>query len=347
MKPSRSKQITAIYQQARIQEQAFVAFRLPNTDSVKCIVGNISRTLTEGEEAFTFASFNPGQKPYYIKVAPTLSNEKKPATITPSKQKSTTKKQYYNLVKTIIQSIGSGDFKKVVAARVLAVDRPDTFDPIILFEKLCSKYATVFVSLTFIPSVGLWIGASPEVLVSETKTRLTTYSLAGTKVIDDRTLWSAKEIEEQQIVTDFIHKKLRRTIDDKITITGPSTHDAGRIKHLLSVFTIAHSGKSIWKKVVKALHPTPAVAGMPQLKSVRFVTQHESFERAFYAGYLGTVNHHGKTDLFVNLRCMQVTDTQLLFYAGCGITADSDPAKEWLESERKIDILKSLIQEMI
>ena len=82
---------------------------------------------------------------------------------------------------------------------------------------------------------------------------------------------------------------------------------------------------------------------MPQGKSVRFILEHESFDRRFYAGYLGPVNMNGKTNLFVNLRCMQVTDTQLLFYAGCGITADSNPTKEWLESERKIEVIKALI----
>ena len=173
--------------------------------------------------------------------------------------------------------------------------------------------------------------------------KLTTYSLAGTKVIDDATDWHAKELEEQKIVTDFIRKKLSKTIKDEITIKGPVTHDAGRVKHLLSVFSIKHNGKSIWKQVAKALHPTPAVGGMPQRKAVDFILHEESFDREFYAGYLGPVNYNTKTDLFVNLRCMQVTDEQLIFYAGCGVTADSNAEKEWQESERKIDVLRGLL----
>lgn len=247
------------------------------------------------------------------------------------------------MVKNIINAIVSGDYKKVVAARILAVSKPISFDPVMLFEKLCERYQSAFVSLTYIPGVGLWIGASPEVLVAETSSKLTTYSLAGTKAIDDASDWTAKEKEEQQIVTDFIYKKVQTTVDEKIKVKGPMTHAAGTIKHLLSVFTIKHQGQSIWQPVAKALHPTPAVGGMPQRKAVKFITAQESFDRSFYAGYLGPVNWNGKTDLFVNLRCMEVTASQLLFYAGCGITGDSNPGKEWQESERKINVLKSLL----
>jgi isochorismate synthase len=82
---------------------------------------------------------------------------------------------------------------------------------------------------------------------------------------------------------------------------------------------------------------------MPQAKAIAFIKREESFDRRFYAGYVGPVNQNGKTNLYVNLRCLEVRDTQIIFYAGCGVTADSQPAREWQESERKIDILKSLI----
>jgi isochorismate synthase len=81
---------------------------------------------------------------------------------------------------------------------------------------------------------------------------------------------------------------------------------------------------------------------MPQEKAIKFIKKNEGFDRRFYAGYLGPVNVKGKTDLYVNLRCMEITDRQLIFYAGCGITAGSNPDREWQESERKIDVLRNL-----
>lgn len=340
MKPAQTKDIATLYHQARSQGQSFVAFRLPNAKKVNYLTGTASRSLKDGEKAFAFAPFDPEQKPYFIKADTKAAVEK---LLLDKKQKSTSKKQFTDLVKNIIAAIRSGDYKKIVAARVLAVAKPASFDPAVLFEKLCTRYESAFVSLTYIPNVGLWVGASPEVLVAETSSKLTTYSLAGTKTIDDGTDWTAKEIEEQQIVTDFIYKKVEKTVDEKIKVKGPTTHAAGTLKHLLSVFTIQHKGKSLWKPIAKALHPTPAVGGMPQQKAVKFISQQESFDRAYYAGYLGPVNWNGRTDLFVNLRCMEITESQLLFYAGCGVTTDSNPEKEWQESERKIAVLKSLI----
>lgn len=340
MKPYRPKDIAAAYHLAHSLGLAFAAYRLPGTGKVNFISGTATHNIQDGETAFAFAPFDPSQKPYYIKPSNKAVPQK---AILIKKQKSISKKQFIDLVRKIISDIRDGAFKKVVAARILAATKPQSFDPLSLFEKLCNRYDNAFVSLTHIPGAGLWIGASPEVLVSETGTKLTTYSLAGTKAIDDPTDWAPKEIEEQKIVTDFIYKKLDKIITDTISVKGPVTHSAGGIKHLLSVFTVYHNEKRIWKKVAKSLHPTPAVGGMPQTKALKFISQEESFERDFYAGYLGPVNYKGKTDLFVNLRCMQVTDSQLLFYAGCGITADSDPAKEWLESERKVAVIKSLV----
>jgi isochorismate synthase len=341
LKPAKTKDISTFFQEAQAEGLAFVAFRLPGAARVNHLSGAASRQLSEGETAFAFAPFDPKHKPYYIKAHQASSTGMKAGE--KKEQKSTIKKQFTDLVGTIISAIKSGEYKKIVAARVLAMPRPDSFDPLELFDKLCLHYPVAFVSLTYIPTVGLWIGASPEVLVSETPKRLSTYSLAGTKAIDDESEWTEKEREEQQIVTDFIHKKLEKAVSGKISVKGPLSHEAGSIKHLLSVFSVPSEGESNWKSVVKALHPTPAVSGMPQQKAVKFVKEKEGFDRSFYAGYLGPVNWKGRSDLFVNLRCMEVTDTQLLFYAGCGITSDSNPEKEWQESERKIDVLKSLI----
>jgi isochorismate synthase len=257
--------------------------------------------------------------------------------------KSVSKRSFTDYVKAITSAIAAGAYQKIVAARILGVDKPVDFSPVAFFEKLCAAYPTAFVSLTHIPGVGQWIGASPEILAAQDSSKLMTYSLAGTKAIDDTTDWGDKEKEEQGIVTEFIRKKLMKVSDAEIKTKGPVTKEAGKLKHLLTIFTLRSPESNLWQKVIKSLHPTPAVGGMPQAKAAKFIMSHESFDRKFYAGYLGPVNWSGKTNIFVNLRCLEVTDQQLIFYAGCGITADSDSAEEWLESERKINVLRDLL----
>ena len=87
------------------------------------------------------------------------------------------------------------------------------------------------------------------------------------------------------------------------------------------------------------LHPTSAVCGMPKETAMKFVLANENFSRELYSGYLGPVNIGGETHLFVNLRCVKIVENEITFFAGAGITEDSDPEKEFLETETKMDSL--------
>ena len=83
------------------------------------------------------------------------------------------------------------------------------------------------------------------------------------------------------------------------------------------------------------MHPTPAVCGFPKDESKAFILENENYDRTFYTGFLGELNVHNQTDLFVNLRCMEIVDKQVNLFIGCGITKDSIPEKEWEESINK------------
>jgi isochorismate synthase len=74
-----------------------------------------------------------------------------------------------------------------------------------------------------------------------------------------------------------------------------------------------------------------------------WIMHHEPGERNYYSGYLGPVTSAQDFDLFVNLRCMQVSGNTAILYAGAGITALSNPTAEWLETERKMQIIKSVL----
>lgn len=334
-----SKDTAALYDLALSHGHALALYRLPGMRAVQHISGGVVRSLREGRQGFAFAPFDPAERPYYI-----VEGAKATATATPANRpRAASHTAFTQLVKKIRLAIGTGQYGKIVAARAWPMARPDGFHPALFFDKLCKAYPKAFVSLTMIPGVGLWIGASPEVLAAQKGTKLTTYSLAGTKAITDSTPWGKKEKEEQAIVTDFIRKKLAAIPGVDVSAKGPVTHEAGSLKHLLTTFSVTSRQDRLWQQVVRRLHPTPAVSGMPQARAVKFIQVEEGFDRRFYAGYLGPVGRGGRTDLFVNLRCMEVTAGHLIFYAGCGITADSDPEMEWQESERKIAVLKSLL----
>ena len=258
------------------------------------------------------------------------------------------RRDYIDYVKSIKREISKGKFEKIVAARVVKKNKPAGFDATLFFRDLVKKYQSAFVSLVFTPQYGLWIGASPEVLLNIDRQGIKTYSLAGTKANDgknDVSDWGAKELQEQQIVSDYIITAFKKVTKTKPVIQGPETVNAGNLLHLRTTFIYKGIDQKKWPLLINQLHPTPAVAGLPQKESIDFIHSHEKAPRAFYSGYLGPVNLNGQTNLYVNLRCMQVLKNKLAIYVGCGITGDSKPMSEWKESKMKSQTLLNVLND--
>ncbi|MFN4152081.1 MAG: chorismate-binding protein, partial [Candidatus Sericytochromatia bacterium] len=89
--------------------------------------------------------------------------------------------------------------------------------------------------------------------------------------------------------------------------------------------------------------PTPAVCGLPKIDSLSFIIENELHDRDFYTGFLGTINIDEKSHIRVNLRCMEFSKDSIILYLGCGINKDSNPEKEWFETEIKAETLLSII----
>ena len=263
----------------------------------------------------------------------------------------TKKEEYCQLVKDAVKEIEEGRLQKLVCGRSKVLELPENFQPFDYFRRLCDSYANAFVSFVSIPGVGSWIGASPEVLISINQQKIfKTMALAGTqpksaaqKPAD--AVWRQKEIEEQALVSRYIincFKKIRlREFDEH----GPRTIVAGNLMHLRTDFIVdmeATDFPQLGSVMLELLHPTSAVCGMPKALAKDFLAQREKLDRQFFAGFLGPVLLP-ETCLFVNLRCMQLLEKRAIFYAGAGITADSDPEKEWQETEEKIGTLTALL----
>ena len=86
---------------------------------------------------------------------------------------------------------------------------------------------------------------------------------------------------------------------------------------------------------MKKLHPTPAVCGLPKKEAFEFIQENEGYDRGFYAGYLGIDSQRRTKEYFVNLRSAEFCQNQIKIYVGGGVTAESNPQKEWEETELK------------
>jgi isochorismate synthase len=261
--------------------------------------------------------------------------------------KETTFEAYQNQFDKYQAEFQKGIVKKAILSRIKLVKRPDAFSAANMFKELCSAYPLAFVYICFSPELGLWMGASPELLIKKRGNICETVSLAGTKPSTGKGVdWTAKEIEEQELVSEHIREALSASGIANFSEKGPETLDTGIVSHLKTTFRFglnkSEQGAGMF---IKNLHPTPAVAGLPVKSAMELISNTEQHNRGLYTGYLGEMNGEDAIELYVNLRCMQVGKSQIALYVGGGITSRSDIQAEWEETEHKAKTLLKFIHE--
>ncbi|MFA0963593.1 chorismate-binding protein [Roseivirga sp. BDSF3-8] len=259
--------------------------------------------------------------------------------------------RFVRLVEEGVEAIKRGEMLKVVPSRIKRTPLPEDFDATETFHWLCEAYPNAFVSYVYLPDEGSFLGATPELLLSTEGNTFRTVALAGTQPYNDDTplcdvLWSQKEIEEQALVSRYIincFKKIRlREFQEK----GPRTSRAGNLIHLKTEFLVdmnATNFPQLGTVMLELLHPTSAVCGMPKEQAMQFIQSKEQHSRGYFSGYLGPVNMPSGSNLYVNLRCMRLLNGEAILYAGAGVTEDSQPEKEWQETEHKTRTLLDVI----
>jgi isochorismate synthase len=258
------------------------------------------------------------------------------------KKPTTTAEHFHKtLVAKAIKAIEKGSFSKVVLSRVHELALSENPLKILpeLFVKLHTLYPTAMVYCWYHPSIGYWMGATPEKLFSVEGSRINTMALAGTqKFVDGQeAVWGAKEREEQQLVTNFIANGLQ-PLTTQLSVGEQLTARAGHLWHLKTEISgELISTENTIQKLVTALHPTPAVCGVPRKAATAFILENENYNRALYTGFFGELQLSStlKADFYVNLRCMQLLENTAQIYVGGGITKDSVPQLEWEETVHK------------
>jgi len=239
------------------------------------------------------------------------------------------REEYEKLIQQIIHKIQNSAIEKIVISRIKQIVNQE-FNLLKSFKKLTEAHANALVYLWHNPGQETWMGATPELLLSRNGTKVKTVSLAGTKLPEND--WTEKEFDEQQIVTDYIASHFSGL--NNLKISEAQTVRAGKFQHLKSYISAEIPENFDLKSLLGKLHPTPAVCGLPKQEAFDFIVRNEGYERGFYSGYLG-IESAGSKEYFVNLRCGQFFQDKVWLYVGGGITAGSNPEKEWQETELK------------
>lgn len=332
-------------------ELPFVAYKYPGIDELKGHFqknDNLHYISDFSESGFVFAPFDDAKPTVFFPLAESTTlktNFSSAYTNFEDKnhQRSlseASKETHINLVKKGIDFLNTSDIKKVVLSRKEIIEYPD-FNVVETFKKLLINYTNAMVYVWYHPKVGLWLGATPETLLKVQDDSFKTMALAGTQHYQGslEIVWQQKEKQEQQFVTDYIVKKL----NDDITVSAPHTIKAGSLVHLCTDISGKLSQEYTLYKLIRILHPTPAVCGLPMDEAKAFILENEKYDREFYTGFLGELNIDNSSNLFVNLRCMQVLQKELAIYIGGGITIDSNPKKEWEETVAKSKVMLKVL----
>ena len=260
---------------------------------------------------------------------------------------------YAQAFSAFITALQKGEFAKLVLSRTSEWDWDNNEEELMTaFYRACNIYPRMMIYLAQIPGEGVWMGCTPEILVSGSGNHYRTMALAGTMSVPDTVpvkniVWSAKNRKEQEIVADYVREAVSpyvRILEEE----GPYTSRAGQLVHLKTEFHLApmpdtRRPSPVIHNLIKALHPTPAVCGLPAKEAAAFIRKNEGYDREYYSGVVGMLDEDNETNLFVNLRCGHFHDGKATLYGGGGILKDSTLGSEWNETNWKMNtILQTL-----
>ena len=253
--------------------------------------------------------------------------------------------QWQGKVDMALQAISRGDLNKVVLARHIEYQLDAPLDSGAVMQRL---HARGNASHLFALHRGehCFMGATPERLLSCQAGRLTTHALAGSArrgitadedhVIGERLLADPKEQHEHRLVVQTITQALDRKVSNLQAASSPHLLKLANVQHLSTPIMAQLNSDKRLLDGIHALHPTPAVGGLPTATAMDFIRRHEGFDRGWYAAPVGWLDSQGNGDFLVALRSALIAPRHCHLFAGCGIVEGSQPAEEYEETQIKL-----------
>jgi menaquinone-specific isochorismate synthase len=261
--------------------------------------------------------------------------------------------EFRDSVRQSLRCIADGQLDKIVLARTLDVTASQPFNLVASLQNLRDRYPNCYIFSATCGPDQTFIGASPERLVAVDRGQLRTEALAGsaprgkTPIEDqqfaNQLLSSDKEAREHQLVINFITQRLSG-LGIQAELATPRLLQLANIQHRQTPIAAQIPAHVHLLDAVAALHPTPAVAGLPREIACQHIQHHEPFDRGLYAAPIGWVDTEGNGEFAVGIRSALLKGHQARLFAGAGIVAGSDPEKELNEVGMK---LQALLQALV
>ncbi|WP_008308516.1 isochorismate synthase MenF [Leptolyngbya sp. PCC 6406] len=248
-----------------------------------------------------------------------------------------------------LKQIHGGHLSKQVVAYALDVTSPRPWQRDWSLQRLRSQHPDCYIFSFSTGEQAHFIGASPERLLSIRQGRLVTDALAGSAPrgatasedhhIGQTLLNNPKEQSEHRLVVDFIVERLQAQGLQPRYGTPPGLLRLSHIQHLHTPIGGDVPSHLSPLQLVAALHPTPAVAGVPTAAACEQIRQSEGGDRGLYAAPFGWIDSQGNSEFIVGIRSALLQGNRARLFAGAGIVAGSDPDRELAEIQLKLQAL--------
>ncbi|MEN9497881.1 MAG: hypothetical protein RL750_780 [Bacteroidota bacterium] len=254
-----------------------------------------------------------------------------------------TEEQYLELVGKVQAHIARGDCYELNYCQEYYAEGVE-IDPLVIYQQLRSVVQAPFSCLY--RNGNRWLmGASPERFLKRQGNRIESRPMKGTaprdldpikdELLSEELLSSAKERSENIMVVDLVRNDLSRIAErGSVQVEALcALHSFPQVHQLVSTVTARVSSTVGLRRVLEACFPMGSMTGAPKIRVMELTDVYETSARGLYSGSIGFLEPNGDFDLNVVIRSLQYHAEKgyLSYHVGSGITAYSDPKKEWQE----------------
>ncbi len=264
-----------------------------------------------------------------------------------------TKEHFVDIVKKAKKYIYDGDLFQVVLAKNMKFEVDG--DLLRFYEALREVNPSPYMYLLKSGRRCI-IGSSPEMLIRVTQGHVETFPIAGTRPITDDEarnermrqdlLKDEKELAEHTMLVDLARNDIGRVcefgtvkVDELMTVKRFS-----HVQHIVSHVTGNLKKSFDSYDALKAVFPAGTVSGAPKVRAMEVIDELEPDLRGPYAGALGYFSFNGSCDFAITIRSLFVNGSRAYVQSGAGIVMDSDPEREWDETEHKAGAILSALK---
>lgn len=254
------------------------------------------------------------------------------------------REDWTSTVEELRDRIADGQFRKVVLAHSLRVDLDRSLETLECVERLREMNPDSYICLVQPTNDVMFMAATPERLVERRGAQIHTDALAGstrrgqTNTDDERLSTALKDDSKEALEHDLVVQTIRDDLESlgaEVSVRDRRIQRLRSVQHLHTPIEAHHPGRPHALDVMNALHPTPAVGGLPRQPALEALRESETFDRGWYAAPVGWFDATGDGTFAIGIRSAVLRDQTARLFAGAGIVEESDPDAEWEELQLK------------